>query len=336
MPRLYRCAAATAALLRVPALAVLLAALGVVASLVTTSPARADESVPFTDSAAKGHLGFCDAAGHQITSGSLTEVPFVLRAVSSEPTPAGYTVGAGAKATLFAFLPMQGVDPGDWTGQALTGAAFFSNPQHPMTEATVLDPTLQSFTRKVTVLWHNLIQLRMYIGAPGKPLYQSSYPTAVIEVTGSTWHVVRGGAVDCTSGRTKPVEELALPRSRFVSASASIAASRSADAASHSRAQTGPSGATGGASSGTRSGSPTPQAHSTSTLSPGALGTTAVDDASNAASTGGAAAQGQRAAAGKSDSSSGSSVPTVLLGGFAVIVLVGAVIWRVRSRRSSA
>lgn len=229
-----------------------LAAVGVcLAGVATSSPDVLAATVPFTDPAAHGYIGLCNAAGRQITSGSLSDKPFVVRAVSSTPAPSGYTVRQGVKATLLAYQPIDGIDPGDWSGEALTGSAFFSNAAHPMTAGTVLDYSMGDFVGTYPVHWDRLVQLRIYYGQPDKPTYTTTYPAAVLQIDGSRWQVVQGGTVDCSDGKTMPTEKLALPPSRFASASAAIAASKSA-AAARSVAHSG-----GGDTSSVASGKPT-------------------------------------------------------------------------------
>ena len=318
-----------------------------VAGLITmlgAGPAHADDAVPFADPSVKGYLGFCDSAGKQVTSGNLTDVPFAYRAVSSAPSPSGYTVGAGAKATLFAYQPIQGIDPGNWSGMALTGSAFFSNPAHPMAQATVLDYSLGSFVENTTVLWNRLVQLRVYISQPNKAVYTQTYPAAVVKVTGSTWQEVQGGSVDCTAGKTKPVEELALPASRFASASRSLAARASATASSHeatsptsssdTAASTGDNSTTPAANKTARGQSSSPPVSTDGTSGSGdgyrpprSSGATTRSEGSQQASSSHSASTTSAASAG-----GGSAWPIV--GAIAVVLLVvaGAAAWWLRRR----
>jgi hypothetical protein len=288
-------------------------------SVLTGGPAQAS-AVPFTDPAAHGYIGLCNASGQQITSGSLADKPFVVRAVSSAPAPAGYTVRQGAKATLFAYQPIDGIDPGDWSGEALTGSAFFSNPSHPMAAGTVLDNSMGDFVSAYPAHWDRLVQLRIFYGQPDKSTYTTSYPAAVLQVDGSSWHVVQGGPVDCRAGKTMPSEQLALPPSRFASASASIAASRSAAAARGGHA--GPSGpgtarapSAGSPSDGTSSG----DAHSTTSA---AAPSGSVPDGASTSATAAAAANSS-----SGGSSGGSSWPVVVAVIAAVALAAGGAYW---------
>ena len=91
-----------------------------------------------------GYVGLCNQAGQQITTGSVSATPFVARAVSSQAAPAGYN-GANGTATLMAFLPVQSLPAGDWSGEQITASSIYTNPQSPMAEGTAQDAPLQDF-----------------------------------------------------------------------------------------------------------------------------------------------------------------------------------------------
>ncbi len=82
----------------------------------SAAPATATGAVPYTDPSSSGYLGLCNQAGQQVTSGSITTAPFAWLAASSVPAKAPYN-GSGRSATLYAFLPLQGFPPGDWSGR---------------------------------------------------------------------------------------------------------------------------------------------------------------------------------------------------------------------------
>ena len=143
--------------------------------------------VPFTDSYQVGSLTLCNSHEQPITSGSLSSDPFVWRAVSSARAPVGYT-----RATLYLFQPLQYIDPGDWTGYELTEDSLFSNPAHPMAQATYADGPLSWPDHSMPPYWDGLYELRLFFSAPDKMPITASYPAAVIKVTGKTWTLVRG------------------------------------------------------------------------------------------------------------------------------------------------
>jgi hypothetical protein len=175
------------------------------------SAAYASGAVPWTDTAVTGAIGLCDSSGHAIEGGNVNTTPFVWRAVSSTAAPSPYNA-AGRTATLYAFQPRQGVAPGDWSGDMLTSSTRYTNPAHPMTEATGGDLSLAGFIGEFPPAWNGLLQLRMYLSAPNQPADSLSYPATTIKVTGSTWSVVNGGTGPCTAGSAESIESIVLPK----------------------------------------------------------------------------------------------------------------------------
>ncbi len=55
------------------------------------------------------------------------------------------------------------------------------------------------------------MQLRLYLGAAGAPTYSAHYPSLDLQVTGSSWHVVGGGTVNCQAGTAESLESIVLP-----------------------------------------------------------------------------------------------------------------------------
>lgn len=186
----------------------------IVTALGPVLPARADD-LPFVDRSARGSLGFCNQAGRPVTSGSLSDRPFTWTAVSSVPAPDGYATG---KAMLLAYQPRQGVDPGEWSGSELTASSRYTNPAHPMAQATYADNPLLFFTQAYPPKWQGLVELRMYFSAVDKSVFSQNYPAAVIRVDGDRWSVVSpGSSVPCNVGRATSVEQDYLPASRLTS-----------------------------------------------------------------------------------------------------------------------
>lgn len=171
----------------------------------------AGSPVPFKDTNIDGTLTFCTRGGQPVTSGSIDTVPFAWKAISSAPPPACYR-GASARATLDAYQPLQYVDPGDWSGSQLTAASLFSNPDHPVAQATNVDQPLLGFTQAYPLHWDGLVEIRMLFTAVDKPQLQTPYAAAVLRVTGSTWTMVSGGGSSCSQGRGESVETLLLPK----------------------------------------------------------------------------------------------------------------------------
>jgi hypothetical protein len=174
------------AILGLLALVLSLASVPVVRS---APPVSAAPAVPYTDPASDGYIGLCNQQGQQITSGSVSAAPFVWRAVSSQPAPAPYN-GAGGTAILTAYLPMQGLPPGDWSGEQLTASSRYSNPQVPMAQATAKDVPLQDFLEDYPPEWDGFIQLRLFLGAQDQPAYVQRYPALNLEISGNAWTAV--------------------------------------------------------------------------------------------------------------------------------------------------
>ena len=202
--------------------------------------AQASSPAPLSDPSAHGFVGLCNKQNHQITSGNVGDQPFVWKAVSSVPLPKGYPAKL-TKTQLLAFQPRPQTSPGEWSGQQLTASSSFSNPVHPMAQATKGDPLLLYFIQAFPPRMNGLIQLRMYFTAPNKQPYSIQYPATTIQVTGNTWKVIGSGTVDCAAGTAVSAETINLTpaaiQSRVVStpsaaasASASTKVSASADA----------------------------------------------------------------------------------------------------------
>ena len=185
---------------RIPALRQVLAGVGLAVSAASASSlvpvgTAAAYTVPFTDSSVSGLISFCDPSGHAITSGSTLDHPTFWVGVSSSAAPTTYT-----HAALFAYQPLQYVDPGNWSGYELTPSAAFSNPAHPMTQGTVADNSLYQYLQAYPSHWDGLVQIRMFFGGGnGGPVTQP-YPAAVVQVKGTSWRVVQGGSAPCNSG----------------------------------------------------------------------------------------------------------------------------------------
>ena len=222
----------------------------------------ATPGVPYADPNVSGYIGLCNQAGQQITSGSTTATPFVWRAVSSKPAPAGYN-GAGRSATLMAYLPMKVLPPGDWSSEQLTATSRYSNPDSPMAAATANDESLQTFVNDFPPELDGFVQLRLYLSAPDQEALVTQYPALDIQVTGTTWQAIGGGSVNCNSGTVTSIESLVQPGTSSTTAPyRGTATGRSAGAGSNSTGGSGgsgrgkgfPGGAGGSAGKGTASG----------------------------------------------------------------------------------
>ena len=193
---------------RIASMSGVAAAFVVLISALAPATASASSNVPFTDPSASGALTLCGRNDQPVRSGSLLTVPFVWKVISSMATPQGYTRGYTA-----VFQPIQHEDPSDWSGYQLTTVATFSNPAHPVAQATDKDPPLEWPDHNFPPYWSGFYQLRMFFAGPGLASYNSTYPTAVIRVQGSTWTLVQGGTTPCDAGTAVSYESVVLPKS---------------------------------------------------------------------------------------------------------------------------
>jgi hypothetical protein len=191
-----------------------------------TATAGAATTVPYTDPSAQGYIGLCNQAGQQITSGSIDTTPMAWRAVSSVAAPAPYD-NAGRTAILQAFQPLDGLPPGDWSGQQMTASSRYSNPSNPMAAATDGDNSLADFLTAFPARWEGFVQLRMYLGTVDQQPYELHYPVLDLQVTGDTWTAVDGGPVNCSSGTAESIETILLPKKTTASTPGGSAAATS-------------------------------------------------------------------------------------------------------------
>jgi hypothetical protein len=188
--------------------------------LASASAAGATSTVPYADTNAVGYIGLCNQAGQQITSGSVSTTPFAWRAVSSQAASAPYN-GAGGTASLDAYLPMQSLAPGDWSGEQLTASTRYSNPQSPMAQATTKDVPLQVFLQDYPPQWNGFVQLRLFLGAPNEPADVQHYPALNLQISGGTWTAIGGGPVNCNAGTAESLETVLAPPSTTTTVAAS-------------------------------------------------------------------------------------------------------------------
>lgn len=203
--------------------------------------AGAASADPLGDQYAHGLLGFCDRAGQSVTSGSLLSVPFVWSAVSSTPAPKGY-IGA----YLAVYQPIQYVDASNWSGYQLTGVATFSNATHPMAQATNVDAPLLWAVQQFPPHWDGLMEVRMIYVSPNRTAYNTSYPAAVLRISGNSWSVVDPAATDCKAGRAVAEEAVEDPQSEIVTPqSLTFTSAGGGSGASHGSQAVSGGGATG-------------------------------------------------------------------------------------------
>jgi hypothetical protein len=176
-----------------------------------STAALAKSSVPFTDPRSTGSIAFCNAAGQNITHGSVYDKPFAYRSVASVAPPTMYQ-RTGRLETLFAFQPRKGIDPSAWNGDSLTASTPYTNPKVPMAEGSRRDLALSDILAEYPLAWDGLVQLRMFASAPNTGVDNTAYPTATIRVTGTTWTQLDPVTLPCNSGSATSPED-AFPSS---------------------------------------------------------------------------------------------------------------------------
>jgi hypothetical protein len=209
------------------------------------STASPSSTVPFKDPNIQGWLTFCNRDGQRITSGNLYTVPFVWKAISSAPAPAGYRTSKG-RATLYAYQPIQYVDPGSWAGGQLTYDSAFSNPNHPVAQATNADLPLIGFTQAFPLHWDGLAEIRMMWTGVNMAQITTPYAAAIIRVTGDTWTLVQGGNASCNEGKGISMETIALSKKKLAKPESATPGGKTTPHGKSSPSSAGAAGQSGG------------------------------------------------------------------------------------------
>ena len=183
--------------------------------LATSAPSAASQTVPYSDPNAVGSIGLCDSQGHQFTEREREHRAVRSGEPSRPPPAAGPYAGPSRTAILMAYQPIDGLAPSDWSGDVLTASSRYSNPANPMAAATGGDESLAGFMAEYSPKWDGILQLRMYLDAANEPEYSLHYPVLDIQVTGSTWHALDGGPVNCHAGVAESIETMLLPASKL-------------------------------------------------------------------------------------------------------------------------
>ena len=196
--------------------AALILSAAAITGVLAGSPANAATagSDPLKDANVTGSLTLCNRAGQPMTSGRLTTAPFVWKAISSTPAPAAYRSGSG-RATLTAYQPIKFVDPGDWSGGQLTGSSSFTNPMHPVAQATNGDGPLLNFVQAFPPHFNGYVEIRMLFSGVDQPSVIDSYPAAVLKVSKTRWRLVSGGGGSCSDGAGTSDEPVLLNPKRL-------------------------------------------------------------------------------------------------------------------------
>jgi hypothetical protein len=183
-------------------------ALGVVAlttNVVSATPSSASTTPPWEpDGNSVGGLVFYNAAGSIITGGNVTDSPIAAYVAGTTVIRSGDT-----KATLYGFLPKNGVAPGAWSGEALSASTTYPNGSAPAAVQALAagTPVVSGQSGDLTVAnlesdypntdttsdgYASVYQLRLRTSTAGKAL-TPTYDSADILISGSgssaTWSV---------------------------------------------------------------------------------------------------------------------------------------------------
>lgn len=151
------------------------------------------------DPSSVGGLTFYNAAGHQVTGGSTTASPLASYVEGSSKVRSGDT-----KATLYGYLPVHGQSPGQWSGDQLSASTSYPNASAPRPLKTASLPVVSGASGDETIAelaadfpntdsssdgYAHLYQLRLVTSKPQEGI-STTYDSADIEISGSTWSVV--------------------------------------------------------------------------------------------------------------------------------------------------
>ena len=146
-----------------------------------------------------GSLTFYNAAGQQITGGSTTDQPFAAYIQGSTVLHAG-----DVKATVLGYTPVDGEAPGAWTGEAISASTTYPNASAPGDLGTSSLPLVTGAAGDESIATYvgdipnadtssdgyaGLYVLRVKTSGTSAGV-STSYDSADIQVTGSTWSVV--------------------------------------------------------------------------------------------------------------------------------------------------
>ncbi|MGD0883105.1 MAG: Ig-like domain-containing protein, partial [Acidimicrobiales bacterium] len=199
------------------AVAVVAAAVGSIAGGFSATAGAAGTSPPWETTGSNydsvGGLLFYNSSGTQVTGGSLSTAPIAAYVEGTSTVRLGDT-----KATLYAYTPVIGVAPGNWQGQPLSASTTFPNASAPSPLNTATLPVVtgnsldESLSEYISNFPNNdsssdgyagIYQLRLKTTASGKS-GNSTYDSADILVSGSTWSVVYPTQVTTTSVAASP------------------------------------------------------------------------------------------------------------------------------------
>jgi len=160
------------------------------ALVITVTACGGDKSgFPYEDRTSVGQIALFNAQSNPITKGNVNDKPFVAYAVSNQKAPPPYDQ-PGRTATLLAFLPRHGVAPTDWEGEFMTLSTPYSDANRPTASGAAENTSLADLITHFPPDWDGLLQLRIYLGAPGERIKTDQYASASIRVSGDTWSII--------------------------------------------------------------------------------------------------------------------------------------------------
>ncbi|MGD0883238.1 MAG: Ig-like domain-containing protein, partial [Acidimicrobiales bacterium] len=160
-----------------------------------------------------GGLELFNSSGDPITGGNVSDQPIAAYVEGSNAIRSGDT-----KATLYGYLPVNGVAPGNWNGEAMSASTTFPNASapSPLNTSTLPVVTGGSTDESVATLesdfpnhdssddgYAGMYQLRLKTSAPGHP-GNTTYDSADILVSGSTWSLVYPTTLTTSTLTTTP------------------------------------------------------------------------------------------------------------------------------------
>lgn len=148
-----------------------------------------------------GSITFYNAEGQVVTGGSITAAGLAAYAVASAP----YTAATGYnKATLFAYTPVSGQNPGTWSGEGLGLSTTFPNASapapingtsNPVETNSGTDTSLSSYiaafpNTQTATGYVGLYDIRMKLSGAGLPTVSAYYDTVIsVDTAAGTWAV---------------------------------------------------------------------------------------------------------------------------------------------------
>jgi hypothetical protein len=204
--------------------AVTVGAVAIPSAIAAAGPRATPPWEPDPDSV--GGLVFYNAAGTVITGGSLTDSPIAAYVEGTSTIYAGDT-----KATLFGYLPVNGLSPGAWSGEQLGSSTVYPdvNAPAPLDSAALPVETGGSGDENISTLeadfpnndsssdgYANMYVLRLKTSAPGQS-ETVKYDSADIEVnnTAGTWSVVYSQTLQVPAIDTTTTLSVSPPSSAY-------------------------------------------------------------------------------------------------------------------------